>query len=169
MGALIVGTPGTLDDRPLSWCAFLCCNVFDDGAGREAGDGMPLGRSIARFNRIGLNRLTRHIAPWMPGFGLVTHHGRVSGKVFHTPVNVFRRNDHYVFALTYGRDSDWVKNVLAAGGCELETRRRTIRLARPRIERDEHRADLPAFVRAVLHLTKVYDFLVLDDRPSITD
>jgi len=28
----------------------------------------------------------------------------------------------FVIALTYGRESEWVKNVLAAGGCELETR-----------------------------------------------
>ena len=30
--------------------------------------------------------------------------------------------DGYLLALTYGPDSDWVKNVLAAGGCELVTR-----------------------------------------------
>jgi hypothetical protein len=41
---------------------------------------------------------------------------------------VFPAQDGYVFALTYGPDTDWVKNVLAAGGCELRTRGRAIRL-----------------------------------------
>ena len=123
---------------------------------------MPLSRSIARLNRVGLNRVTRHIAPWAPGFGLVVHRGRRSGKTFRTPVNVFVRSDEYVFALTYGLDSDWVKNVLTAGGCDLETRRRTLRLCRPRLEHTQTRADLPLPVRLILRATKVHDFLILE-------
>ncbi len=123
---------------------------------------MPLGRSIARLNRVGLNRVTRHIAPWAPGFGLVIHRGRRSGRTFQTPVNVFVRNDEYVFALTYGLDSDWVKNVLAEGGCDLETRRRTVRLCRPRLEHEQTRRDLPLPVRTILRATKVHDFLILE-------
>ena len=37
-------------------------------------------------------------------------------------MNVFRAPEGFLIALTYGRDSEWVKNVLEAGGCELETR-----------------------------------------------
>jgi hypothetical protein len=37
------------------------------------------------------------------------------------PVNVFRVPDGFLVALTCGRNSEWVKNVLAAGGAELET------------------------------------------------
>jgi hypothetical protein len=46
-------------------------------------------------------------------------------------VNVFRAGDGYVIALTYGPETDWVKNVLAAGGCELRTRGQTIPLGAP--------------------------------------
>jgi hypothetical protein len=36
---------------------------------------------------------------------------------------VFRRDaDHYVVALTYGPDVDWLKNLRASGGGEIETR-----------------------------------------------
>jgi hypothetical protein len=28
----------------------------------------------------------------------------------------------FIIALTYSSESEWVKNVLAAGGCELKTR-----------------------------------------------
>ena len=30
--------------------------------------------------------------------------------------------DHYVFVLTYGSDAQWVKNVIAAGGCSIRIR-----------------------------------------------
>jgi deazaflavin-dependent oxidoreductase (nitroreductase family) len=83
---------------------------------------MPLPRTLARWNKVGLNRVTKRVAPWMPGFGVVTHAGRRSGRRFQTPVNVFPAEDGYLLALTYGPDSDWVKNVMAAGGCELVTR-----------------------------------------------
>jgi hypothetical protein len=51
-------------------------------------------------------------------------------------VNVFPTEDGYRFALTYGTDTDWVKNVLAAGGCQLETRGRVVRLVAPRLYHD---------------------------------
>jgi hypothetical protein len=74
---------------------------------------------------------------------------------------VFRRGNRFIIALTYGRDSQWVQNVLAANGCELETRNRTLRLAHPRILHDEQRREMPAFVRFVLGIINVADFLEL--------
>jgi deazaflavin-dependent oxidoreductase (nitroreductase family) len=123
---------------------------------------VPLPRAIAKLNRVGLNRLTRHIAPWAPGFGVVVHRGRKSGKTFRTPINVFVRDNSYVFALTYGPQSDWVRNVLAAGGCELVTRRTAVQLTEPRLEHNEVRNDLPLVVRTILRITKVHDYLLLE-------
>ena len=107
------------------------------------------------------NRLTRHIAPWAPGFALVTHVGRRSGRVHQTPVNVFRDDGRYVFALTYGKESDWVRNVLASGGCEIETRRRTIMLSNPQLFTDPNRHSVPRPVRWILRVLSVEDFLAL--------
>ena len=74
-----------------------------------------LGRRMARFNRQVLNHLMRPVARYLPGFGVVIHRGRRSGRIYETPVNVFRRGDGYVVALTYGAGADWVKNVLSRG------------------------------------------------------
>ena len=86
--------------------------------------------------------------------------------LYQTPVNVFATEDGYVLALTYGLDTDWVKNVLAAGGCELRTRGRG------------HPADLNAAVsrrgparqppleRQVLRVNGVADFLSLKTAPA---
>jgi deazaflavin-dependent oxidoreductase (nitroreductase family) len=123
---------------------------------------MVLSKRLARMNRKGLNKVTKHIAGWMPGFGMITHRGRKSGKTFRTPINVFRTEDGFVFALTYGPDTDWVKNVFAAGGLELETRRKHYELVEPRLVHDETRKDMPRFfVSQVLALNNVNEFLYL--------
>jgi len=76
-------------------------------------------------------------------------------------VNLFRSGDDYVIALTYGRDRDWVRNVLAAGRCHIETRGRTLILADPRIVKDEDRALVPAPVRPILKALGVIEFMEL--------
>lgn len=124
---------------------------------------MSVPRWIARANKAGLNRLTKFIAPWAPGWAVVVHRGRRSGRTFRTPLWAFRREGGYVIALTYGRESDWVRNVLAAGGCELETRRRRYEVGSPRVYRDETAADMPLFIRFMLRkVIKAPEFLRVD-------
>jgi deazaflavin-dependent oxidoreductase (nitroreductase family) len=122
---------------------------------------MPLPKRLAHFNRHVTNRLTRHIASWAPGFAIVHHFGRRSGRLYRTPVNLFRDGDRYVFALTYGSDSDWVRNVRAAGGCTVETRRTTVELTAPDLFTDASRSAVPAPVRWVLGRIHVDEFLAL--------
>jgi deazaflavin-dependent oxidoreductase (nitroreductase family) len=122
---------------------------------------MAIPRRVRHWNKVGLNRITKHVAPWMPGFGVVVHRGRRSGTVYQTPVNVFATEDGYTFALTYGADTDWVKNVLAAGGCELRTGGHVVRLTSPRVVHDETRRDIRPLERQVLRVIGVADFLSL--------
>ena len=126
---------------------------------------MPIPKVVGRWNKAGLNRVTRHIAPWIPGLGLIVHRGRRSGRRYQTPVNVFSASGGYVIALTYGPGTDWVKNVLAAGGCELHTRRRTIQLVSPRLYHDESRRGIRPVEREVLRVLGVADFLSLKVAP----
>jgi deazaflavin-dependent oxidoreductase (nitroreductase family) len=122
---------------------------------------MPLPRSVAFFNRRVTNRITGRLATRLPGFGVVLHTGRKTHRHYRTPVNVFRRGGKYVIALTYGPDADWLRNVLANGGCTLETRGRTVRLSSPRLFHDERRRSMPAPARLILGLVHVSDFLEL--------
>jgi deazaflavin-dependent oxidoreductase (nitroreductase family) len=120
-----------------------------------------LGRRMARFNRQVLNHLTRPLARYLPGFGVIIHHGRRSGHIFETPVNVFRHGDCYVIALTYGAGADWVRNVLTAGSCDLMTRGRRMQLLVSHIRHDEQLLPVPAVVRPILRLVHVAEFLHL--------
>lgn len=122
---------------------------------------MPAGRRLARFNRTVTNRILGPLASFVPGMGVIVHTGRTSGRQYRTPVLIFQRGDRYVIALTYGPETDWVRNVLAAGGCTLETRGHTVRLTRPRLFHDEQRRLMPPLVRQALAVGKVFDFLEL--------
>ena len=113
------------------------------------------------------NRISRLIAGWLPGFGLLLYRGRTSGKAYRTPMNVFRQGDEFVFALTYGADVQWVKNILAAGECGLRTRGRELRLVEPRLYADPAQRDMPFPVRQFLGLLKVTEFLRM--RIALTD
>jgi deazaflavin-dependent oxidoreductase (nitroreductase family) len=114
------------------------------------------------------NRFSRLFAGWLPGFALLVYRGRKSGREYRTPMNVFRRGDEYVFALTYGADVQWVKNIVAAGGCELVTRGRTIRLSTPVLFTDPKRSAMPLPVRLFLGPLRVTEFLRMRIVPGTT-
>jgi deazaflavin-dependent oxidoreductase (nitroreductase family) len=118
-------------------------------------------RRLAAFHRAFTNRITIRFVGRLPGFGIVSSVGRRSGKLYRTPVNVFREPDGFLIALTYGPDSGWVKNVLAADGCELETRGVRYQLSSPIVIHDPSRRRFPPLVRVILRLIAAYDFLQL--------
>jgi len=118
-------------------------------------------RWVAAFNLAVTNRITSRFAARLPGFGILTHVGRKSGRVYRTPVNVFRAPEGFLIALTYGRESEWVKNVIAAGGCKLETRGVQYQLSAPTIVHDPTRRRFPIPVRIVLRLIGAGDFMQL--------
>src|SRR6266581_5269887 len=118
-------------------------------------------RWLAKFNIAVTNRITGLFAGWLPGFGILTHVGRKSGKVYRTPINVFRASNDFIIALTYSSQSEWVKNVLAAGGCELKTRGKKYQLSAPNIVRDSTRRKSPFPVHNVLTLVGADEYMEL--------
>lgn len=118
-----------------------------------------LGRRMARWNRLVANKVTIHVAGLLPGMGIVVHVGRRTRNVYRTPVNVFKTMDGYRIPMTYGRDSEWVKNALKHGAVRLITRRRERELTDPEIVVDPHRQHVPLPVRAMLRLLRVSEFL----------
>jgi deazaflavin-dependent oxidoreductase (nitroreductase family) len=127
---------------------------------------MPLPDRLARFNRRVTNPLAQLVASRAPGLAIVTHAGRVSGREYRTPVNIFRSGERYVFALTYGSERDWVKNVRAAGRCRVRTRGRDVALSDPQLLVDPSRHLVPRPVGWILGLLKVDEFLVMAVDPG---
>lgn len=94
-----------------------------------------------------VNPITRPLAKRLPAFAILTHRGRKTGSPYRTPINVFRRGTDYFFFLTYGSDVNWVKNVLAAGACSIETRGRVVQLVEPELVTDPELRPAPPHVR----------------------
>jgi hypothetical protein len=91
---------------------------------------------------------------------------RKSGKIYRTPINVFRTVDGFIIALTYSSQSEWVKNVLASGSCELRTVGRKYRLSDPKVVHDPTRWRFPFLVRLVLGLVGADEYMELSKSPS---
>jgi hypothetical protein len=64
-------------------------------------------------------------------------------------MNVFQRGDAYLFFLTYGSDVQWVKNVLAARSCSIETRGQVVELVEPELITDPELRPAAAHIRFV--------------------
>jgi deazaflavin-dependent oxidoreductase (nitroreductase family) len=72
-------------------------------------------RRLALLNRRVANPLLRPVARLLPPFAVVEHTGRMSGRIYRTPVFAFRRDGEIVIVLSYGRNSQWTTNLLSSG------------------------------------------------------
>jgi deazaflavin-dependent oxidoreductase (nitroreductase family) len=89
-------------------------------------------RWYARWNRLATNKLVRLWAGWVPAMGLLSHVGRKSGRSYRTPLNVFPTVDGVAVFLPYGAATpEWLKNVQAAGGAEIQRYGKTIGYSKP--------------------------------------
>jgi deazaflavin-dependent oxidoreductase (nitroreductase family) len=117
-----------------------------------------------------INPITRPVAKQLPSFAILTHRGRNTGRTYRTPINVFRRGTDCFFFLTYGSDVQWVKNVLAAGFCSIETRGRIVELVDPELITDPELRPAPPHVRFVeRRIAGVTQYLRMraTDRPEL--
>jgi len=75
----------------------------------------------------------------------IQHVGRRSGKVYVTPATAHVHGDTIVVALTFGNQSDWARNVRAAGGCTMRIDGHAYQATQPEfLSRDEARPLLKA-------------------------
>jgi deazaflavin-dependent oxidoreductase (nitroreductase family) len=113
-----------------------------------------------------VNPITRLVVGWLPGFAILRYRGRKSGKEYRTPMSLFRRGDHYLFALTYGPEVQWVKNVSAAGQLDVRTMGRDIHLVEPELFNDPSCRQMPLLILPMLRVMRVSDFLRMRIAPG---
>jgi deazaflavin-dependent oxidoreductase (nitroreductase family) len=89
---------------------------------------------LARFNRRLPNRVIGMVAGRrLSPVAFMVHQGRRSGRRYRTPVLPLPLADGYLISLPYGPNRDWVRNVVAAGGCTLQRGGRQVELTGPRL------------------------------------
>lgn len=91
-------------------------------------------RGAARF-------FNRFVLPFagtrvMPLYGVLTHRGRRSGKLFRTPIVARPTSDGFVIPMPWGEGTDWFRNVRAAGACTLRWKGRDYPLTGPELIQD---------------------------------
>jgi len=63
----------------------------------------------------------------------IHHIGRRSGKAYVTPTSAHIRGGVLLIGLTFGNQSDWSRNVLAAGGCTVRLGGHSYRATSPEL------------------------------------
>ena len=87
---------------------------------------------LERFQIKYINPLVRPLSKRMPGFAVIKHRGRTSGKEFETIVTAYRKGSVLAIGLVHGK-TNWVKNVLAAGEADIHVGRKDLHLTNPRV------------------------------------
>jgi deazaflavin-dependent oxidoreductase (nitroreductase family) len=118
---------------------------------------------MRRVNRVVTNPLLGTIAWLVPPLAVVHHVGRKSRRRYRTPVVAFRTREGFVIPMTYGRDVDWGRNLVAAGGGELERMGKAFAIRNPRIVGNElARPHLPPVAGAALLAAHLPGFVLVD-------
>jgi len=124
---------------------------------------MPIPKAIARFNKHFTNRLFLLFAGRMAPLAIMNHRGRSSGRGYRTPVLAFPTETGFVFALTYGRNVDWAKNMVASGGGSLEYKGEEIQLCGVRLGKyGDLRGMFPLWIRLSLWFISLEDCLLAE-------
>jgi hypothetical protein len=108
--------------------------------------------------RVGADLVNRVLDPWLERqgvvassrgeLGVIEHVGRRSGIVRRTLIHPVTTENGYRIIVPIGDQSEWARNVLAAGHCRLELDDRVIELDEPVLETPSEVPGLPPLVRA---------------------
>jgi deazaflavin-dependent oxidoreductase (nitroreductase family) len=110
----------------------------------------------AIFNRLILTFAGRH------RYAVVYHVGRRSGHAYTTPVVAVPIADGFIIPLTFGADTDWCRNVLAAGQCMLQWHGLAVTVIRPEVVGVATvRSLIPRWGRPLVRVLRVSHFLKL--------
>jgi deazaflavin-dependent oxidoreductase (nitroreductase family) len=94
---------------------------------------------------------------------VLIHTGRTSGATYRTPLDAHPADGGYLFVLVYGSGSDWVQNVLTAGGARLCVEGEEFELTAPRlVGAEEAFRDLSDEVPRPPRLLRITEFLRMD-------
>lgn len=134
-------------------------------------------RAVAQFNKRYNNPFQRKFAWLIPPYALVEHTGRKSGKSFYAPVVglVGRRGGgseagvsgkgggkRLIVLLAYGKDSDWVRNLVAAGGGGMRRIGRSYSLSNPMVVGSHSPEAAGLALRHRIAARLVADILIVD-------
>jgi deazaflavin-dependent oxidoreductase (nitroreductase family) len=115
------------------------------------------------LNKHFTNKLLIHISGRKFGhFAILSHTGRRTGKLYHTPIIAEPIDNGFMIALTYGKKVDWLANLMASGSCDLYWKEHDYHLVSPRVvDRESGLMAFPSPLNQVLRKVGIEYFLRL--------
>jgi deazaflavin-dependent oxidoreductase (nitroreductase family) len=119
-----------------------------------------------QFNRVAVRLAGRR---FFPLWAVLRHRGRKSGKPYSVPIAVIPTEATFVIALPWGRDTDWVRNVRAAGHCTIRWKGVDYECSDPAfVDKDVALAAARGVTRRILHRSDFpHGFIQLNRRASV--
>jgi len=120
---------------------------------------MPMPRWWGHINKRVFNPHAIKSGKW----AVLTHVGRSSGMPYRTPMEAHPVDGGYLVVLVYGSNSDWVRNVMAAGRAQLTVDGEELELTAPRVVGEaEAFAALAEEVKRPPKALRIKEFLRMD-------
>ena len=124
---------------------------------------MPIPKWITVLNKHVTNRFFLLFAGWIRPFAIVHHRGRRTGRSYRTPILAFPTETGFAFALPYGREVDWVKNLMSLDDGVLEYGGGEIPICKARIvKKGDVRNVFPLLVRIPLSIISIEDCVLVE-------
>lgn len=129
---------------------------------------MEIPSKVRYFNKKYTNRLMKQIAGRRCSpIALIRHIGRKTGKLYETPILAAKSSDHFIFALTYGKEVDWYRNILANASAELLLRGHWFHLVNPRLlDAEAGRSAFASSAKTLLKLIKIQYYFQMEIEPT---
>lgn len=124
-------------------------------------------KRLRTFVKHFVNPVLRNFAHASRGpFALLRHVGRRSGKTYEIPIMVWRVEDGFVIALTYGPQVDWLRNLQAAEQGTLRWHKQEYVFQTPVfIDAKVALPALPSYTRFILQRRGAHEFVKLLSQP----
>lgn len=131
----------------------------------------PIIDGVRAFNKRILNPAMMKLAGWKGWYAaIIRYEGRSSGKEYETPVVAEPTPEEFLIPLPYGEHVDWLRNVLAAGECEIENKGVNYPATEPEVVgREEAAPFFPSRTRRQLGLYGVEKYLKVKRDPAAPD
>jgi deazaflavin-dependent oxidoreductase (nitroreductase family) len=124
-------------------------------------------KRLRTFVKHFVNPLLRNFAFSSRGpFAILRHVGRRSGKTYEIPIMVWRVEDGFIIALTYGPNVDWLRNLQAAKQGTLRWHKQEYVFQTPVfVDKQTALLALPSFIKFVLRRLNAHEYVKLVDQP----
>jgi deazaflavin-dependent oxidoreductase (nitroreductase family) len=110
-------------------------------------------------NKLFLPTAGKRLSP----YAMLLHIGRKTGAIYKIPVVTSHQGEKFIFALPYGLDVDWYRNVRAAGGCELRWKGIEYVLSNPSgLDTEAGRKAFGRIIETLFRWRNVSDFAQMD-------